>query len=235
MKALVIAYSHAGSGRILSHARHVWPTLPRPMLCSPGASIYAFVPGSVRFWGDDMSASKYDAPPLRSLADFKGTGYDKGRPYIVQAAWFAMQNLVFSKWWLPQALRPILLRLFGAEVGNNVFIRHRVRVLWPWKLMIGDNCWIGEDAWILNLEPVHIGHDVCVSQGAFLCTGSHDMASPTFEYDNAPIMIGDGVWLGAQAMVLRGVTIGSGSVIAARACIRSNVSAGSVLRSMVKG
>jgi putative colanic acid biosynthesis acetyltransferase WcaF len=178
-----------------------------------------------------MTARKHDAAPLRSLANFKGTGYDKGRPYIVQAAWFAIQNLIFSKWWLPQALRPILLCLFGAEVGKNVFIRHRVRVLWPWKLVIGDNCWIGEDAWILNLEPVHIGHDVCVSQGAFLCTGSHDLASPSFEYDNGPITIGDGVWLGAQAMVLRGVRIGPGSVVAARARVSSDVSPGSPLKS----
>ena len=180
-----------------------------------------------------MSAGEYDSLPLRSLADFKGTGYDKGRPYIIQAVWFVIQNLVFSKWWLPQGLRPILLRLFGAEVGNNVFIRHRVRVLWPWKLAIGDNCWIGEDAWILDLERVSIGHDVCVSQGVFLCTGSHDIASPTFEYDNGPITISDGVWLGAQAIVLRGVTIGRNSVVAARARVGSDVSPGSLLRPAV--
>jgi putative colanic acid biosynthesis acetyltransferase WcaF len=169
--------------------------------------------------------------PLRSLAGFKGSGYDKGRSYITQAMWFAVQNMVFSKWWLPKAMRPRLLRLFGAEVGHNVFIRHRVRVLWPWKLAIGDNCWIGEDAWILNLEPVSIGHDVCVSQGVFLCTGSHDRTSPTFEYDNGPISIGDEVWLGAQALILRGVTIGRGAVIAARARVSSEVSPGLLLRS----
>jgi putative colanic acid biosynthesis acetyltransferase WcaF len=171
--------------------------------------------------------------PLRSLGDFKGTGYDKGRPYVVQALWFAVQNLLFYKWWLPKALRPILLRLFGAQVGNNVFIRHRVRVLWPWKLTIGDDCWIGEDAWILNLESVWIGNDVCVSQGVFLCTGSHDMRSPSLEYDNGPIRIGDGVWLCAQAMVLRGVTIGRGAVIAARARVSSDVPSESLVRSAV--
>jgi putative colanic acid biosynthesis acetyltransferase WcaF len=81
-------------------------------------------------------------------------------------------------------------------------------VLWPWKLTVGENTWIGEDAWILNLEPVTIGHDVCISQGVFVCAGSHDMTSATFEYDNGPIAIGDEVWVGAQAMILRGVTVG---------------------------
>jgi putative colanic acid biosynthesis acetyltransferase WcaF len=150
---------------------------------------------------------------------------------MVQAAWFTVHNLFFSKWWLPAALRPLILRIFGADIGHGVFIRHRVRVLWPWKLTVGDNSWIGEDAWILNLEPVRIGHDVCVSQGVFLCTGSHDIASPTFEYDNAPITISDEAWLGAQAMILRGVTVGRGAVIAARSRVSSDVIPESVLRS----
>lgn len=167
----------------------------------------------------------------RSLGGFQGTGYDKGRPRLVQAIWFAVQNVLFYRWWLPAAWRPPLLRLFGADVGPNVLIRHRVRVLWPWKLAIGANTWIGEDAWILNLEPVRIGHDVCVSQGVFLCTGSHDMSSPTFEYDNGPILIEDEAWLCAQAIILRGVTVGKGAVVAARCKVSSNVPAGSLVTS----
>jgi putative colanic acid biosynthesis acetyltransferase WcaF len=96
---------------------------------------------------------------------------------------------------------------------------------------VGANTWIGEDAWILNLEPVRIGHDVCVSQGVFLCTGSHDISSPTFEYDNGPISIEDEVWLGAQSMILRGVTVGKGAVVAARSKVSSSVPAGSLLAS----
>jgi putative colanic acid biosynthesis acetyltransferase WcaF len=164
----------------------------------------------------------------QNLNGFRGNGYDKGRPIATQALWFATQNLIFSQWWLPAAWRPRLLRLFGATIGSGVLVRHRVRVLWPWKLSIGDNCWIGEDAWILNLEPVVIGDNVCISQSVFLCTGSHNMLSPTFEYDNAPITIGDEVWVGAQATVLRGVTIGKRSVVAACARVATEVPEGSL-------
>jgi len=108
----------------------------------------------------------------RDLRSFTGEGYDKGRSVLWQAAWFAVLNLVFVKWWLPPRLRPPLLRLFGASVGERVLIRHRVRVLWPWKLTIGDDCWIGEGAWLLNLEPITLADDVCISQEALLCTGS---------------------------------------------------------------
>ena len=145
--------------------------------------------------------------PPRSLRSFTGAGYDKGRNVLWQAAWFATLNLVFMKWWLPPRLRPPILRAFGATVGERVLIRHRVRVQWPWKLTIGDDCWIGEGAWLLNLERVALDHDVCVSQEAFLCTGSHRHSDPAFGFDNAPIIIGAGAWIAARATVLRGTTV----------------------------
>lgn len=162
----------------------------------------------------------------RSLRVFSGAGYTAGRGKVWQAAWFATMNLVFMAWWCPKALRPRLLRAFGADIGERVFIRHRVRVLWPWKLSIGDDSWIGEDVWLLNLEPIAIGSDVCLSQGAFLCTGSHDARSPSFEYDNGPISVEDGVWVAAQALVLRNVNVGAGAVVGARAVVTRDLPSG---------
>lgn len=163
------------------------------------------------------------------LGKFSGADYDKGRPWLTQAAWFVALNLVFKAWWCPRSFRPMLLRIFGADVGSGVFIRHNVRVLWPWKLRVGRDAWIGEDVWLLNLEPITIGDDVCLSQGAFLCTGSHDRRSQSFEFDNGPIVIGDRSWIAAQALVLRGVTVHPGSVVGARALVTKDVPGGSVV------
>jgi putative colanic acid biosynthesis acetyltransferase WcaF len=163
------------------------------------------------------------APRYPRLRHPNPEGYDKGRGRLWQASWFATQNLLWATWWFPRRLRPMVLRAFGAEVGTNVFIRHRVRVLWPWKLSVGSDCLIGEDVWLLNLEPIVIGSDVCLSQGAFLCTGSHDHRSADFAYDNGPITVHDGSWVAAQALVLRGVTLGVGCVVGARAVIRRDV------------
>lgn len=169
-------------------------------------------------------------PPTRSLAEFSGIGYDKGRSKTVQVLWFAVLNLCFVKWWMPPCLRPLVLRLFGAKMGRRVFIRHRVRVLWPWKLEVGDDCWIGEGAWLLNLEPIRIGHDVCLSQEVLLCTGSHDRNSASFEYDNAAIVVEDCVWVAARATVLRGVRIGKGSVVGACALVTRDSSVRGTLK-----
>jgi putative colanic acid biosynthesis acetyltransferase WcaF len=160
----------------------------------------------------------------RRLREFTGSGYDKGRSVFWQVAWFATANLIFTKWWLPPSFRPIILRVFGASVGERVLIRHGVKVQWPWKLAIGSDVWIGECAWLLNLEDITIADDVCISQDAFLCTGGHDPKDPTFSFDNARIVIGSGVWVGAKAVILRGTSIDPGTLVPAGAVVhRSSV------------
>ncbi|MFJ8634575.1 putative colanic acid biosynthesis acetyltransferase [Streptomyces sp. NPDC093568] len=167
----------------------------------------------------------------RSLRGFTGEGYDKGRPLLVQAAWFAVLHLVFVKWWFPARWRPALLRAFGARIGRRVLIRHGVRVHWPWRLSVGDDAWIGEGAWLLNLQHITIGRDVCVSQEALLCTGSHQRRSPTFEFDNGPIHLESGAWIAARAVVLRGVTVGRGAVVGASAVAHRDLGPGEVITS----
>jgi putative colanic acid biosynthesis acetyltransferase WcaF len=164
--------------------------------------------------------------PERDLSGFTGAGYDVGRSKWVQALWLIVQTTVFMRWWLPATMRVALLRAFGASVGKNVLIRHRVRIHWPWKLAIGDNTWIGEGAWLLNLEPIRIGRSVCISQEALLCTGSHDRRSPTFEFDTAEIAIGNGSWVAARAIVLRGVSIGPGATVGAGVVVWRDIAEG---------
>ncbi|WP_328321192.1 WcaF family extracellular polysaccharide biosynthesis acetyltransferase [Streptomyces sp. NBC_00388] len=152
---------------------------------------------------------------MRNLPAFTLAGYDKGRGRLTQALWFAVMNTVFMAWFCPARLRVALLRAFGATIGEGVLIRHRVRILWPWKLTVGDHTWIGEGAWLLNLEPVTLGAHVCLSQEALLCTGSHDHRAADFRYRNAPIVVKDGAWVATRATVLAGVTIGAHAVVAA--------------------
>ena len=165
----------------------------------------------------------------RSLAGFTGAGYDKGRSPLSQIVWLAISGSVLSQWWCPNSIRIAVLRQFGADIADGVLIRHRVRIHWPWKLKVGADSWIGEGTWILNLEPVTIGADSVVSQDVLLCTGSHDHRSPTFEFDNAPIVIGDGAWIAARATVLRGVTIGDRAIIGATALVTADVPDGTTM------
>lgn len=165
----------------------------------------------------------------RSLGGFTGAGYDKGRNVIWQAGWQLASAALVMPWFVPSRVRTAVLRLFGASIGAGVNMRAGVRVHWPWKLEIGDDSWIGERVWLLNLEPIRIGNDVCISQGAFLCTGSHDHRSATFEFDNAPIRVDDGAWIAAKATVLRGVTVGADAIVGATALVTKDIAPGAAV------
>lgn len=165
----------------------------------------------------------------RDLSGFTGAGYNVGRGKAWQAAWLTVSGTIFMRWWMPARLRAGILRFFGASIGDGVLIRHRVRVHWPWKLTVGANSWVGEGVWILNLEPITIGNNVCVSQDVLLCAGSHSRTSPTFEFENAPIFIADDVWLAARSTVLAGVSIGRGSVVGATTLITQDVAPNSLI------
>jgi len=143
-------------------------------------------------------------------------GFDRGRPFFVEAVWYLLKIAFFLSalpW--PSSFKCRLLRLFGAQIGAGVVIKPRVNIHFPWKLKVGDHAWIGEEVFILNLEPVTIGAHCCISQRAFLCTGNHDFRDPRMRYRSAPIQIADGAWIGAQCFVGPGLTIAEEAVATA--------------------
>jgi putative colanic acid biosynthesis acetyltransferase WcaF len=147
----------------------------------------------------------------------------------MQLLWMMVSRCVTMHWWCPNQLRVVVLRMFGARIGTGTLIRHGVKIHWPWKLEIGRHTWIGESTWILNLEPVTIGSNTCISQDVLLCTGSHDRFSRTFEFDNAPIAIGDSVWIAARSTILRGVRVADGATVGATSLVTADVPEGATV------
>ena len=92
-------------------------------------------------------------------------------------------------------------------------IKPGVNIKYPWHLTIGDNSWIGENVWIDNLADVRIGQNCCISQGAMLLCGNHDYMKAGFDLLTGEIVLKDGAWVGAKAVVCPGVTMGAGSVL----------------------
>ena len=143
-------------------------------------------------------------------------GLDRGRSKIVEILWYLVKIVFFlSAFPWPQKIKHTLLRIFGAKVGRGVVIKPRVNIHFPWKLELGEYCWIGEECFILNFEKIYVGKQACLSQRTLLCGGNHNYRSPTFEYRNGPITISDGVWLGAQCFVGPNVTLGVDCVVTA--------------------
>src|SRR5581483_3712329 len=93
----------------------------------------------------------------------------------------------------------------------------------PWRFQVEDDVWLGEEVLILSLASVTIESNVCISQRAFLCTGSHDFRAPDFNLITKPITIRAGSWIAAQAFIAPGVEIGPGSMVAAGSVVSQNV------------
>jgi putative colanic acid biosynthesis acetyltransferase WcaF len=70
-----------------------------------------------------------------------------------------------------------------------------------------------------SLGEIFIGHDAVVSQKSYLCTGSHDFRSSSFDIFTKPIVIQPMVWLATDVFVAPGVTIGEGAVVGARSSV----------------
>jgi putative colanic acid biosynthesis acetyltransferase WcaF len=158
------------------------------------------------------------------LRDYDNSWYQPGRSKLWQAAWFFLGLPILRCSILPSSgLRVALLRYFGAQVGTGVVIKPGVRVKYPWHLKVGNDVWLGESCWIDNLTTVRIGNDVCISQGAYLCTGNHNWSDPTFSLSVDPILLGDGSWVGAKAFLSPGVVLGEGAVAAGGSVVSKNI------------
>ena len=123
-------------------------------------------------------------------------------------------------------MRRAILRLYGAEIGRDVRLHPTVRITIPWHLRIGDEAGVGDHAILYALGRITIGARATVSQGAHLCAGTHQLDDPARALVRAPITIGDGAWVCADAFVGPGVTIGAGAVLGARAVAMKDLPAG---------
>ncbi|MCT0225927.1 WcaF family extracellular polysaccharide biosynthesis acetyltransferase [Synechococcus sp. CS-1328] len=178
-------------------------------------------------------ADQITATPLRqNLAAYRTPpGWSPGRPWLVQTLWFCGGAPLLAARCLPgSAWRVALLRLFGARIGNGCRLKPGLRVTFPWRLSVGQHCWLGEDAWLDNLAMVTLSDRVCVSQGAYLCTGNHDFRSPGFEQRLGPISVGSDAWIAARAVLAPGTVVSPGAVICLGAVVSGDVPSGAILR-----
>lgn len=154
-----------------------------------------------------------------------------GAGKLKQIAWYYCNLLFFKSAWLPvSGFKAGLLSLFGAQIGKGVVIKPCVNIKYPWKLIVGDYCWIGENVWIDNLDQVKMDNSVTISQGALLLTGNHNYKKESFDLITGPIHLEVGAWIGAKSLVGPGVTVGSHAVLSAGSIATRNLDAWGIYR-----
>jgi len=133
----------------------------------------------------------------------------------------------FLAGWMPYFVgrrwRLWLLRKFGMKDKKCITVHPTVKIWAPWNLELGNHVAIDDHVNLYSADKITIGSKVAISREAFICTASHDITRPERPLITRPNTICDGVWIGARAILLPGVTIGEGAVVAAGAVVTRDV------------
>lgn len=148
--------------------------------------------------------------------------------FNILVAGFRLQNFALAKLrWagISASFRRAFWKARLKELGDKVTIHPRVVVHQPGKVSIGHRSSIAEFVHIWGGGGVDIGNDVLVASHVVIASVSHDPDAKIFRETNVtkPILINDNVWVGAGAVLLPGVTLGDGCIIAAGAVVTEDV------------
>lgn len=133
---------------------------------------------------------------------------------IVRAIWASVWNLFFRT--SPRSFhlwRIMLLRCFGADIHWSCAIYPNVNVWMPANLVCKNMVAIADGVEIYNPSKVILCSHAIISQGAYLCTASHDMNSTSFPLFSKPIFVDSYAWICAKASILPGVRVAQYSVV----------------------
>jgi acetyltransferase-like isoleucine patch superfamily enzyme len=120
-----------------------------------------------------------------------------------------------------------ILKLAGADLGQNVKICSSAKILGNGKLAIGNNTWIGHECLIICSSNITIGSDVDIAPRVYIGTGTHivdvnsnNVAGKGISKD---VVIGDGCWIGVNSTILPGVSIEEKVIVAAGSVVTKDI------------
>jgi maltose O-acetyltransferase len=129
-------------------------------------------------------------------------------------------------------LRSRIFSLAGFRIGDKTRLHGSPRINGAQALFsnltIGEDCSVDADCAFDLEEKITIGDRVTIGPGVMILTSTHELdkrehrAGPV---QRNPVVVGDGVWLGARSIILPGVTIGEGSIVNPGAVVNKDVAA----------
>jgi acetyltransferase-like isoleucine patch superfamily enzyme len=121
------------------------------------------------------------------------------------------------------SIRNAIWRLAGIVIGKNSTLHTGIRVFDPSNIKVGEGTIIGYASFIDGRDKVVIGDHTDIASEVMIYSSEHDLSKETFEAISGPVKIGDYVFIGPRAIILPGITIGDGAVVAAGAVVTKDV------------
>jgi len=126
-------------------------------------------------------------------------------------------------------VRRFFYRLAGMEIGKGSTIHMEARFYNPKNIKIGEDSIIGERVVLDGRDRITIGNHVDIATDVMIYNAEHDVVDPNFRAVTAPVVIQDFVFIGPRAIILPGITIKKGAVVAAGAVVTKDVEENSIV------
>lgn len=113
--------------------------------------------------------------------------------------------------------------LAGIKIGRGSRIHMRARFFYPANINIGQGSIIGDSVFLDGRDKLIIGNHTDIASSVMVLNSEHDINSEDFHATQAPVEIGDYVFIGPRAIILPGVKVGKGAIVAAGAVVTKDV------------
>ena len=120
-------------------------------------------------------------------------------------------------------VRRFFYRIWGVKIGNGSAIHMNTVFYYPPNISIGNDTIVGERAVLDGRDKLIIGNHVDVASEVMIYNAKHDINDENFKASSAPVKIEDYVFIGPRAIILPGVTIKKGAIVAAGAVVTKDV------------
>jgi len=121
------------------------------------------------------------------------------------------------------SFRKLIYYLSGIRIGKGSVIHMWANFFDPSGVFIGEDTIVGDHAFLDGRAPLIIGNHVDIASSVMIYNSEHDLESEDFETHTEAVEIGDYVFIGPRAIILPGVKIGKGAVVAAGAVVTKDV------------
>lgn len=127
------------------------------------------------------------------------------------------------------SFRRFFFRLAGVKMGKGSTIHVGAKFYAPRGVQIGEGSLIGDHAVLDGRASLKIGSHVDIASQVMIYNSEHNLCAEDFRPIDAPVEIGDYVFIGPRAIILPGVKIGKGAAIAAGAVVTKDVEPGMIV------
>ena len=135
-------------------------------------------------------------------------------------------ELMLLRWvgYIPfHSVRILFYRLSGMKIGIGSVVHMGANFFEPTNVKIGEDTIIGSRAFLDGRASLIIGNHVDVASEVMICNSEHDVNDPDFKAKQESVKIEDFVFIGPRVIILPGVRVGKGAVVAAGAVLTKNV------------